>query len=153
MEVYRLCREQFAFPLTGIGASLKGGRWNSAGVPMLYTAANRSLAMAEVAVHLTIATLPPDFVMLTVDIPNDASIKKLSSAILPENWNIFPPHFSTQEIGDEFVRENKYLVLRVPSAVTRGDFNYLINTRHADFGKIKVTASEKFPFDKRIFKS
>ncbi len=152
MEVYRLCREEFAVPLSGVGASLRGARWNSAGVQMLYTAANRSLAMAEVAVHLTMATLPPDFVMLTIHIPDSAGIKKISPSSLPENWNIFPPHVSTQQLGDDFIRENKFLVLRVPSAVTKGDFNYLINTSHPEFEKVKVIAQEKFPFDMRIFK-
>ncbi len=152
MEVYRLCRKEFAEPLTGLGASLRGGRWNSAGVHMLYTASNRSLAMAEVAVHLTMATLPEDFVMLTIFVPDDAAEKKVLPASLPVNWNIFPPHPSTQQIGDDFVRENKNLLLRVPSAVTRGDFNYLINTAHPDFEKVKIVSSEKFPFDLRIFK-
>ncbi|RYZ22579.1 MAG: RES domain-containing protein, partial [Chitinophagaceae bacterium] len=126
---------------------------NSPGVQMLYTAANRSLAMAEVAVHLTLATLPPDFVMLTINIPDNARITKILPSSLPPNWNVFPPHASTQQIGDDFIRENKYLLLRVPSAVTKGDFNYLVNTAHPDFEKLKVTSVEKFPFDIRIFKT
>ena len=152
MEVYRLCREKFALPLSGIGASIRGARWNSPGVQLLYTAANRSLAMAEVAVHLTLATLPPDYVMLSISVPDDAPVKKITAASLPENWNAFPHLAATQQIGDDFVKENKFLLLRVPSAVTRGDFNYLINTRHPDFKKVKVLSSEKFPFDTRIFK-
>lgn len=36
---------------------------------MLCTAANRALAMAEVAVHLTLTTLPPDYYMMTIVLP------------------------------------------------------------------------------------
>ena len=71
MEVYRLSRESFALPLSGKGAALKGARWNSPGVELIYSAANRSLAMAEIAVHFTLATLPSDYVMLTIFIPDD----------------------------------------------------------------------------------
>ncbi|MFY7847815.1 MAG: RES family NAD+ phosphorylase, partial [Bacteroidia bacterium] len=70
MEVYRLAREAYALPLSGLGAAIKGARWNSAGVELFYTAMNRSLAMAEVAVHFTLATLPDDYVMMTLDIPD-----------------------------------------------------------------------------------
>jgi RES domain-containing protein len=152
MEAYRLSREMFASTLSGKGAALKGARWNSIGVEMIYTAANRSLAMAEVAVHFTLATLPSDYMMITIFIPNNISIKKLKVADLPEDWNTFPHPTSTQAIGDKFISENKYCVLQIPSVVTQGDYNLLINPNHTEFSKIKIAAIEKFPFDKRIFK-
>jgi RES domain-containing protein len=76
MEVYRLSREKFAGTLSGKGAATKGARWNSVGVELIYTAANRSLAMAEVAVHFTLATLPDDYVMVTIFIPGSISLQK-----------------------------------------------------------------------------
>ena len=152
MEVYRLSREKFARQLSGKGAALRGARWNTAGVEMIYVATNRSLAMAEVAVHLSLATMPTDYMMVTIFIPDEVHIKKLSTAQLPLDWNQFPHARSTQQIGDRFIAQNKYAVLRVPSAVTNGDYNLLINPAHPDFKKIKITSVEKFPFDKRIFK-
>jgi len=53
MEVYRLAQARYAKDLTGKGAAAKGARWNSPGEELLYTAQNRSLAMAEIAVHFT----------------------------------------------------------------------------------------------------
>ena len=44
MEAYRLCREKFSSNLSGIGAAIKGARWNSIGIEIIYTASNRSLA-------------------------------------------------------------------------------------------------------------
>jgi RES domain-containing protein len=152
MEVFRLARERHANELSGKGAALKGARWNSAGIEVIYTAANRSLAMAEVAVHLTLATIPDDFVMLTIQIPDDVSFLKLSPSDLPLNWNAFPYPSGNQKIGDCFIRENKFCLLQIPSAVTKGDYNMLINPNHKDFVKVKITATEKFPFDKRIFR-
>ena len=152
MEVYRLSREKFSGALSGIGAALKGARWNSPGVEMVYTAANRSLAMAEVVVHFTLATIPDDYVMMTLFVPDAVDIYDLSLADLPKDWNAWPHSVSTQAIGDRFIMDNKYLILRVPSAVTQGDYNLLINPTHADFKRIHIIEGKKFPFDSRIFK-
>ncbi len=151
MEVFRLSREKFATPLSGKGAALKGARWNSVGVELIYTASNRSLAMAEVAVHLTLATLPPDYVMTTIHLPDDISVQKLNEKDLPAGWNAFPYRTETQAVGDLFVLASKNCVLQVPSAVTRGDHNLLINPHHAEFRNVEILEIEPFPFDKRIF--
>lgn len=152
MEAFRLSRQKYAAPLSGIGAAIKGARWNSIGVELIYAASNRSLAMAEVRVHLTLATIPTDYVMLTIYLPNDVSTQKLTEADLPIDWNSFPHSVSTQAIGDKFVADNKYCVLQTPSAVTSGDFNLLINPHHSEFLKIKILEIEKFQFDERLFK-
>jgi len=152
MFAYRLCRKKYGDPLSGEGAAIAGGRWNSKGTALLYCAANRSLAMAEVAVHLTLATLPGDFQMAELFIPDNLPCIELDTELLPEDWNVFPHSVSTQSIGDDFVRANQALCIRVPSAVTRGDFNLLINPRHRDFKRVKVQSREDFPFDKRIFR-
>ena len=151
MEVFRLSREQYADTLSGAGAAIKGGRWNSIGFELLYTASNRSLAMAEVAVHFTLATLPDDYMMVTIDIPDDLPIKEIEGKDLPLNWNSFPHPASTQKLGDQFILENKYCVAKIPSVVTKGDFNFLINPNHKGFKSISISETEKFPFDKRIF--
>ncbi len=152
MEAYRLSREKFAATLSGRGAALKGARWNLIGVELIYTAGNRSLAMAEVAVHFTLATLPGDYMMTTIFIPDNISIQKLNISDLPTNWNTFPHPSTTQTIGNKFIADNKFCILQIPSAVTQGDYNLLINPNHRDFKRIKIIATDKFPFDKRIFK-
>lgn len=152
MQVYRLSREKFANTLSGKGAAIKGARWNSAGVEIIYTASNRSLAIAEVAVHFTLATLPIDYMMTTIFIPDDIPLQRLQLTDLPKDWNAFPHPHNTQTIGDTFINNNKYCILEIPSAVTQGDFNIIINPHHIDFTRIKILSNEKFPFDKRIFK-
>lgn len=152
MEVFRLSRKKFATNLSGKGAAIKGARWNSVGVELVYTAANRSLAMAEVAVHFTLATLPDDYVMMILFVPDDVSTTKLNISDLPQVWNIFPHPVSTQSIGDQFVADNNFCVLQIPSVVTFGDYNFLINPNHSDFSKIKILEVFDFPFDKRIFR-
>lgn len=152
MEAYRLSRETYAAPLNGKGSALKGARWNSIGTELIYLALNKSLAMAEVSVHFTLATLPLDYVMITIYIPDDISLKKLNATDLPTDWNVFPHPASSQQIGDDFVKENKFCVLQIPSSVTQGDYNLLVNPNHTEFSRITIIDKVKFPFDVRIFK-
>jgi len=151
MQVYRLSRKKYAIELSGVGASKSGNRWNSKGTEIIYCADSRALAMAEVSVHISLATLPKDFVMLEINIPSTVAIQVLRKNELSEDWSVFPHTHKTQKIGDEFVYSKKGCVLKVPSAVVKGDFNYLINPHHKDFKKIKISNSYKFPFDNRLF--
>ncbi len=152
MELYRLSKDIHGKVLSGKGASISGGRWNSPGTEIIYTAANRSLAMAEVAVHFSIATLPAGYMMMTIHMPDTVSITEADIKTLPEGWNQFPPLKQTQVFGDRFITDGKACLLKVPSAVTQGDFNFLINPLHSDFKKIKIIGYEQFPFDRRLFR-
>ncbi|MEE9372889.1 MAG: RES family NAD+ phosphorylase [Saprospiraceae bacterium] len=153
MEVYRLSRKKYKDSLSGIGAAIRGGRWNSIGTEIIYCGSNRSLCMAEVAVHLTLSTLPDDYYMLTIFIPDRLMIEQISEVKLPRNWSKYPPNKFTQRIGTTFIRDNNQCILQVPSAVTRGDYNILINPNHHLFEQIRIIDKEPFPFDMRIFHS
>ncbi|HMV15400.1 MAG TPA: RES domain-containing protein [Chitinophagales bacterium] len=152
MLVFRLVKQQYSKVLSGKGAAIFGERWNSKGLELIYTVENRSLAMAEVAVHFSLATMPSSYNMLSIFIPDNLTIKEIKTIELPDDWNTFPHAKSTQNIGDNFILENKFVTLKVPSVVTKGDFNILINPHHKDFKKIKIKSSEPFLFDRRIFR-
>ena len=152
MRVYRLSRKKYADELSGKGAAKVGGRWNSRGTELIYTAESRALAMAEVAVHLTLATMPDDFVMVEIEISEEIKISEMQKTELPKNWNAFPYDLRTQEVGDGFVRAEESCLLKIPSAVVPGDHNFLINPKHPDFKMIKISSIEKFPFDERLFR-
>ena len=152
MIVYRLSKKKYSNSLSGKGAAKSGNRWNSKGTEIIYSAESRALAMAEVAVHLTLATLPSDYVMVEIDIPDDIQIKVLEQKDIPEYWNNHPPNASTQKIGDEFIEALDFCVLKVPSAVVAGDYNFLINPYHKHFKKITIAAVSDFLFDRRIIK-
>jgi len=151
MQIFRLSRKKYASELSGIGASKSGNRWNSKGTEIIYCAASRALAMAEVSVHISLIMLPKDFMMLEINIPKSITAQVLSEKELPSNWNDFPHTYKTQKLGDLFITNNVYCILKVPSAVVKGDYNYLINPHHRDFKKIKISKMYKFPFDRRLF--
>ena len=151
MLVYRLSKKEFAGSLSGKGAALRGARWNSAGTEIIYTAASRALAMAEVAVHISLKNLPDDYQVLTIYIPDDSSLLKISPGELLPGWNRFPPIKNTKIAGDNFIDSNDHLILQVPSAVVPGDYNFLLNPAHPEFDHVKIVEAIDFPFDKRMF--
>ncbi|TPE45854.1 RES family NAD+ phosphorylase [Pontibacter mangrovi] len=151
MIVYRLSRGLYRNDLSGRGAELAGGRWNSRGTAILYTSESIALCTVEIAVHMPLGIVPKDYFLVRIELPDTASIKELPEAELPDDWKSFPHANSTQELGDLFVQEMEHLVLKVPSATVQGTFNYLINPRHADFPQVKVVQTIPFEFDKRLF--
>lgn len=150
MKVFRLSKEAHSRDLSGKGAELSGGRWNSKGTALIYTSESRALCTAEVAVNLPLSVVPDDYQLVTFEIP-DHSIVEFKQSDLPPDWRAFPHSHSTQVIGDQFVSEGKALVLKVPSAVVQGDFNYLINPRHVGITKVKVVTIVDYLFDTRLF--
>lgn len=151
MIVYRLSRGKFRNDLSGRGAELAGGRWNSKGVAMLYTSESIALCTVEIAVHMPLGIVPLDYFLVRIEFPDDTPIKEITIENLPKSWNTFPHSNATQEIGDAFILEEEYLVFKVPSATVQGNYNYLINPRHKDFNKVSVVDSVPFEFDKRLF--
>jgi RES domain-containing protein len=152
MIVYRLSKQAYINDLSGYGAEKTGGRWNSKGIPVLYTAASRALAMVEIAVHVPLGIIPVDYYIAVIETPDKASIPRVEVADLPANWNKNPFTKTTQLIGDDFIKSNKHLMVQVPSATVPGDFNYLINPRHPDFKNVRIKSVDTFEFDLRLFK-
>ena len=151
MIVYRLAKSKYSRDLSGRGAEKTGGRWNSKSIAMVYTSESRALCTAEIAVHIPLGIMPKDFELISVEISDSIKIFELSMNELPKDWNSIPHSGKTQELGDKFVRENKHAVMKVPSAVVPGDYNYLINSNHEDAKKVKIIKIESFVFDQRMF--
>lgn len=151
MIVYRLSKSTYAKILSGKGAEKSGARWNSKGTALLYTSETRALCTTEIAVHTPLGNIPLDYKIISIEIPENIKIKELNDSVIPDDWKSFPNPHSTQEIGDKFVTDGKFLALKVPSAVVQGEYNYLINPNHKDFKTLRIKSIEPFDFDKRLF--
>ena len=119
---------------------------------MIYTSESRALCTAEIAVHIPLGISPEAYLMMSVNIPEDILITEVEMTSLPIEWKKFPFIDLTRKLGDEFILENRFAVMKVPSAVIPGDYNYLFNTRHPDFEGIKIIKIEPYEFDERFFK-
>ena len=147
MILYRIAKRPYA-DLYGTGARLYGGRWNSEGRSMVYLTSSRSLAVLEALVHLSPTNLPIDFCIMTIDAPDD--LLEISVNQLPKNWNEYPEHNSLKQIGNDFLIKQKHLLLKVPSAIVKEEFNYLLNPLHKDAGLVKILNTQPFAFDQRL---
>ena len=133
---------------SGEGAFKYGGRWNSIGTRVVYTAESIALATLEILAGGAAISLLDDFVKIPVEF-DDASVSHLTS--MPEGWNKYPPGRKTREIGDAWAREFKNLALKVPSAIVKEEFIYIINPLHPDALKhLRIGKTEKFFLDKRL---
>ena len=151
MELFRITSAAY-IELDGKGAYLYGGRWNSKGTAVIYTATNRALAVLEKLVQVNATVVPEDMVMLTIQVPPQASIIKIEETELLPSWSNYPPPEILKSTGDQWINENQSLLLEVPSALISGEKNILINPAIPEFHKIKITNIEAFSFDERLLK-
>jgi RES domain-containing protein len=149
VEIYRITAKQWADRLVASGYP---ARWNSMGIYTIYSASSRSLACLENLVHMDIASLQQLFRVCIIEVPDDLKIGNVNSDELPENWHLPDPdgYSICQPIGDRWNLENKLLMLRVPSAIIKNEYNYLINPNHPDLIKLKILGIEPFFFDDRL---
>lgn len=150
MKVYRISKCDYITDLEGTGAARYPGRWNSKGTYVLYTAATPSLALLESVVHLSNIPIQ-GYCMICLQLP-DEGIGSISLKELPVNWHKHPPADTLKTVGDNFVRENKFLALRIPSAIMPEDNNYLINPAHPAFKSIRILYQRTIAIDERLFK-
>jgi RES domain-containing protein len=150
MQVYRIAQEQYAEDLTGNGAKLFGGRWNSEGQFALYTSTTRALALLEVLAHVLPKMLKEKRYYLTsITIPDNSNIRHLKWEELPMGWNQNGQELALKKIGDQFLLEKTQLILSVPSVVMPEENNMVLNPMHKDFGKIKISNTRLLDFDVR----
>jgi RES domain-containing protein len=150
--VWRITKQKHTdTAFTGEGARLYGGRWNSPGRAVVYTAGSQALAALELLVHLDAAALLLQYVLIEVKLPADAEITESGPALAPE-WRSDPPSTGSQQVGDQWLAEGRTLALKVPSVLIPGpeEGNYLINPEHADFKRCKIGRAIPFVFDERL---
>jgi RES domain-containing protein len=141
MELFRLHPLDYS-PLDGAGAAKRGGRWNERGVPIVYCGESRALCVLESLVHLNAhgVELPDNYALSRIHVPGWIAIE-----------DILEPSFdAARSIGSAWARSLRSAVLRVLSALVPGEYNYLLNPRHAGFARISVAATVAFEFDARF---
>ena len=142
---WRITRDKYdkvADAFSGAGAAQYPGRWNGAGVPVVYAACSIALGVLELLVHAkSRAALDERFVLFRALAEPDLVFKPDLPAKLPKS--------ESRRIGNEWVQRSNHPILEAPSIIT-GEPNYVLNPNHPDFRKIEIGESELFRFDPRI---
>ncbi len=148
MKVWRIARRAFATTaLSGYGAAQRGGRWNSRGTPVVYTAQYQSLALLELLVHASKQQLPDDLIFTGIDVPDDAIA---GVGALPDGWDAIPHTSISQAIGDKWVASRSSVALRVPSVIVQTEYNVLLNPQHLKFAAVTTIGVIDALIDKRL---
>lgn len=140
-----------ATAFTGEGARLYGGRWNSKGTAVVYTAGTASLAALELLVHLSSHQILESYVLCSVTF-DEALVEQISPSDLPRGWQSDPAPLELRQVGDAWIATGAAAVLRVPSAIISNEFNYLLNPAHPDFDQVDIGPARPFRFDRRLVK-
>ena len=150
MRCYRIATKQYAQKLSGEGARLYGGRWNSEGHSLIYAAETSSLAMLEILVHINARRVGANFCIMVIDVPDALVAAPILTNDLPLHWDKNPYGYATQSLGDDFILKGEKVAISVPSAVNSLECNYLINDRHLNFNKVSLVEVLPIDFDRRL---
>ena len=154
VPVWRIAVEAPTYPandLSGTGAKMTGGRWNSKGTPVVYSASNIALATLETVHYLRSGTLPFNRYLVRIDIPHDVWTARLTLDPLPGGWDAIPAGLSARTAGDDWIVNRASALLLVPSVIVPDEFNVLINPQHADAASVVATTLKRWIYDPRFF--
>jgi len=149
MMAYRFSKPQFD-SLSGEGARLFGGRWNSKGKAVIYSSLTISLSLLELLIHSAAYDEILTNELCVLELP-DHHLSEIEIKQLKHGWQNDESY--SRYIGDEFLSSQSSLLLKVPSVIIPEENNILINPKHKDFKKIKIRSAKHFKFDARLFKS
>lgn len=151
MEIvsYRLIKAKHSrAAFDGEGARLYGGRWNSKGIQIVYTSESLALCTLEIFVHVPSYERLKNYIYIPVVFDSDL----VADAQIIDGWDARPVSKISQSIGDQWVKENRAPVLRVPSVIIPEGSNYLLNFNHPDSSQIKIGDPKPLNIDPRLKK-
>lgn len=151
MRTWRILRAEFqSTPLSGVGAALVGGRWNSRGHEAVYTADTLATAVLEVLVHLDGGIPEAPYLAAEIDLDDDLGLFRPTVRDLPTDWDRIPPSRAAADFGDRWLASLDAVGMIVPSVVIRGHTNVMLNPGHVDFSRVHVVDLQPFVFDRRL---
>lgn len=150
MILYRFAALRYSHDLSGEGAKLFGGRWNSKGIPVVYASLTVSLSLLEMLIHSSSYDEIKSNMLVSIEVPGSAA-DKIAAPGLTKNWQSDIEY--CRYIGDAWLLSKKSLLMKVPSVIIPDEYNMLINPAHPSFKKITIASVKKFHFDTRMFKN
>lgn len=149
MLVYRISASKYIEDLSGTGSKLYGGRWNDKGIAMVYFAETRAMAVMELLVHLRPEDLERNFILAQFEIFTE-NILKIDVKELPNNWKEDTGMEKLKKFGNKFIKDEKFLVMKVPSIIVEEEYNLVLNPNLISVNSIKLISKRIFNFDSRF---
>ena len=152
MKLWRIAastRSYGAADLTGTGAGLSPGRWNSEGVKAVYCAPTRAMAVLETAAHVDTNGFPLNRFLVEISVPDDvwAGREVTDSDSLDPQWSAIPAGFASADFGTGWVLRGATALIELPSVIVHEESVVLINPAHPDAAKIAAKVVRKLEYD------
>ena len=129
---------------------LHGGRWNSIGSRVIYASETYAGALLEILVHANLSRAPKNHMVVRINIPDDIEVEVVSVDRV-KDWEA-EDAAASRAFGDQWIKEARTAVLKVPSVITRGrENNIVLNTSHPHFTLITAKPPEAVYWDERLF--
>jgi RES domain-containing protein len=147
----RLWRISAHADLSGEGGLLASGRWHTRGNRIVYLTDHPASALMEVLVNLEVdpEDLPDSYQLLAVDLADSVLFESIGPDQLAADWR--DQLRVSRDLGDVWLRENRTLLLRVPSAIVPFTTNWLLNPAHEHAASAQINEIIRAPFDRRLF--
>jgi RES domain-containing protein len=147
---WRIVKEKHArMAFSGEGAREFGGRWNSAGVSVVYCSEHLSLAALETLVHIVPVMVRDKFRAYRVEF-DESLLTSVTEKKLPKGWNAQPPTLVSQNVGDGWAKSARSVVLALPSVLVPLERTFLLNPKHPDFRQLEIKDIGSFVLDPRL---
>ena len=137
--------------LSGTGAKITGGRWNSAGVPVLYCASSIALATLETVHYLRSSGLPFNRYLVRFELPDATWRARHALDPPPGGWDTIPAGMTSRVAGDTWLASLASALLLVPSVIVPEEWNVLINPNHPDAAGVHASTLKRWHYDPRFF--
>lgn len=123
-----------------------GGRWTPPGTPCVYASLSPASALLEYLAHFD--GEPPAQLMLAVATVPAGTV--LSETNEPSTWCQLPYRHEVQQVGASWIESGRSLALRVPSALSAGENNVLLNPQHQGFAGLELQELRPMEIDPRL---
>ena len=149
IQAFRIQKSSYNSKEFWEGTLQNSSRWNKAGTKVIYTSCNLSLATLE----LVVRGIKPkmlrmySYFVFTLD---PKLILEIEADQLSSNQNKRGGEEETMDVSGQWIHEDKSPVLKVPTVITPGESNYLLNPIHADYKQVKVKGPFSLDVDKRL---
>jgi len=148
LNLFRISKTKYAHDLSGTGSRLAGGRWNSIGKAVVYTAGSSALALLEHLTHLSRTGMKLSFQLILIE-TYDTPISFLEDHFdkLPPNWR--HKQEVSRNYGNQWLEKLLSPILRVPSVHSPWEYNYLLNPKHPGL-EVQINDASHYIYDARF---
>src|ERR1700733_226283 len=147
MIVYRIVHKSLTQLWSGSGRET---RWSAPGRKLIYTSSSPALCCLENLLRTSGSGNSKDFRTIFYEIPEEMITDEIILGSLKPNWKLRRSYSDCQTAAFYWFNKMDSIVLKAPSPMLKGEFNYMIKSSSSLPEGIKIINQEAFLPDTRL---